>query len=1013
MMVTAMLALPTLIVMVAGLCVLGAVLGFIAFIQLRELTRRVDGLERGLSADRTRVPGPWASESGVRAVPPVAPPAPPPIPEPNGTRPEPVSAASAPPRPSEPVARTSESAPASAGSATGPERAPAPAVNEPPRAPVGAPPGSPSTATRVGTAFSPAARLDVERWLGVRGAAVLGGVVVAIAGFLFLQYSIERGLVTPQVRVFMAAFAGLVGFTAAIPLRTRGYVIVANSITGAGAVLLYAASWAAHVLYGMIGFGTAFAAMVAVTAACGFLAQRHGSLVIAVLGLVGGFATPIALSTGQDRPIALFGYVLLLDLAFLFVAQKNRWPSLGLVALAGTFIMQALWIGARMQPASLAIGLCVLGVFALFFSLFVARLGTAERRRWVVCQVSALLLPFAFAIYFAVDHDLGESLWPIAALAAVLAVAAGWMGRSAELAWLPFGSAAGAVALAFTWSVSHEFEFTDAQAWELVGCGLALVFIHAAFMELAAWKRVAAEVERGSRGAVLTSALGFQVIALFGASRHLALGPWPWIVATILLTLLALRSIARGTAGLAALVSCGLAGTTILVWASRHADKAIVPTPLAWCGSIVLSGGAMLLAAWLLRTRSRLWPSVGVAAFAVPTMCALLALESRTPSDPGFIVVTLLLLGVQVAFAASVARSSALSVVAILSTWIAMAAAWSGGGSAAHASSFGPVFGSILAAAIVFTVWPVARPAVWVDRSNAWRAAALAPLLWFFLVRALFVAHWPDAPILLLPVGFELLAGLAAIRLYAAREQEDRSKRVGRIWFSCTAILFAAMIVPLQVDREPFGLTLALFALGVALLARRIDARQIAWVAMGAAVVSAIALVGFRSTAAFEHSSVRLWNALAYTYLMPAGAVALAAVLIRSRRGGAPGTITGLCAVLFVFAWINLEIANAFTGQENFTLRFEHDPARAFTVSIAWALYALVLLVLGVSKQRGGLRWASLVLLLLTIGKVFLFDLGHLDGLYRAASVFGLGISLLLVSILYQRFVFRRPASTA
>jgi uncharacterized membrane protein len=72
-----------------------------------------------------------------------------------------------------------------------------------------------------------------------------------------------------------------------------------------------------------------------------------------------------------------------------------------------------------------------------------------------------------------------------------------------------------------------------------------------------------------------------------------------------------------------------------------------------------------------------------------------------------------------------------------------------------------------------------------------------------------------------------------------------------------------------------------------------------------------------------------------------------------------------------------------------------------------------VLLGLGVSKSRSALRWASLVLLLLTIGKVFLLDLGHLSGLYRAASVFGLGLSLLLVSILYQRFVFRRvPAVT-
>jgi uncharacterized membrane protein len=113
-----------------------------------------------------------------------------------------------------------------------------------------------------------------------------------------------------------------------------------------------------------------------------------------------------------------------------------------------------------------------------------------------------------------------------------------------------------------------------------------------------------------------------------------------------------------------------------------------------------------------------------------------------------------------------------------------------------------------------------------------------------------------------------------------------------------------------------------------------------------------------------------------------------------------------------VFTWINLEIANAFTEEDRFTLRYEHTQARGLMVSMAWLVYAIVLLLLGVSKKRGGLRWASLVLLLLTIGKVFLFDLGHLEGLLRAASVAGLGVSLLLVSVLYQRFVFRRPAAT-
>ena len=55
-----------------------------------------------------------------------------------------------------------------------------------------------------------------------------------------------------------------------------------------------------------------------------------------------------------------------------------------------------------------------------------------------------------------------------------------------------------------------------------------------------------------------------------------------------------------------------------------------------------------------------------------------------------------------------------------------------------------------------------------------------------------------------------------------------------------------------------------------------------------------------------------------------------------------------------------------------------------------------------------GLRWLSLSFLLVTIGKVFLYDLGALRDLYRVASLVGLALSLILVSLLYQRFVFRK-----
>jgi uncharacterized membrane protein len=111
---------------------------------------------------------------------------------------------------------------------------------------------------------------------------------------------------------------------------------------------------------------------------------------------------------------------------------------------------------------------------------------------------------------------------------------------------------------------------------------------------------------------------------------------------------------------------------------------------------------------------------------------------------------------------------------------------------------------------------------------------------------------------------------------------------------------------------------------------------------------------------------------------------------------------------VLVFAWLNFAILNAFGTSPSIEFGHPRMPARDLSISLAWALYAFALLILGVSRSASGLRWASLVLFLATLGKVFLFDLGHLTGLYRVASLLGLALTLLAVSLLYQRFVFRR-----
>jgi len=79
--------------------------------------------------------------------------------------------------------------------------------------------------------------------------------------------------------------------------------------------------------------------------------------------------------------------------------------------------------------------------------------------------------------------------------------------------------------------------------------------------------------------------------------------------------------------------------------------------------------------------------------------------------------------------------------------------------------------------------------------------------------------------------------------------------------------------------------------------------------------------------------------------------------------------------------------------------------AETWTYSVFGIGFAGVLLALGVIRQQAAARYASLAMLLIVTGKVFLFDLAGLDGLWRAASLLGLGGSLIAIALLYQRVI--------
>jgi uncharacterized membrane protein len=227
---------------------------------------------------------------------------------------------------------------------TEPSASETPAKASPPEPPPArfTPPPAPPDAEQPVYAPPAAARsgIEWERLIGVRGAALLGAIVLGLAALLFLQYSIEHGLIPPIVRVAIGFLVGASAIVGSEFLRRRGYISTANALAGGGVIVLYAATWAAKNLYGFIDTGLAFALMSLTTAVCGLLSWRHAAREIALLGLAGGFATPLLLSSGQNNPIGLFGYLLLLNIGLFALAREKKWPLLTLIGLCATTFYQ-------------------------------------------------------------------------------------------------------------------------------------------------------------------------------------------------------------------------------------------------------------------------------------------------------------------------------------------------------------------------------------------------------------------------------------------------------------------------------------------------------------------------------------------------------------------------------------------------------------------------------------------------------------------------------------------------
>lgn len=775
-----------------------------------------------------------------------------------------------------------------------------------------------------------------EERIGTRWVVWVGGLTLALGGVFLVKYSIEAGLLGPEVRVLLGGLFAL-GLLAVGEFARRkeslssiAPVPIANIpaiLTAAGTAVAFATVYAAYALYGFLAPPVAFVLLGAVALGTLAAALLHGPA-LAGLGVIGAFVTPVLVASDKPDYWALYIYIAIVTAAAFGLARIRLWRWLAVT----TIVFGALWMLFNIARAD-TLGphaFDIIVSFALAAVLVVAgfMFGPSAEQGRVEPVSSISLAVFLFgATALVLTNNHADPAMIVFALLVAATFAIAWR---AESATGTIGAAALFVFAVFAeWAIRANPELTVMPGGAMPGIGT--------------------RADEGSISMHLIAAAGFG--AAFGAAGFLAQGR----------SVSAIIPVIWAAAG----VFTPLALLVALYARIAHLDRSI---PFAIIAIAV--AGAFAAATELLTKRdTRPGQMIATALFATGTLAAL-ALAFTFALEKGWLTI-------------------ALALMSLGTAWISMK----------RPIPFLRALAAILAGIVLLRIGHEPR-IVGNDLGTTpifnWLLLGYGiPAASFWLGAHFLRRRGDDGPLRSLEAAailFTVLLAFTEIRHYINNGNiYSRSSDLIEIGLQvCVAL---AMAIGLERLRIRTGSVI-----------HNAGALLLTWFA-GLAILFGLFFIANPAIWKIEIAGTFI-NPLILGYALPAILALLLSYAVAGRRAAAYTNTIAAGSLVLALAWITLEIRRLYHGPYlNSSTTFD---AEQYTYSVAWLVFGVVLLGIGLLLPSQRARLASAVIIALTVLKVFLIDMSNLTGAYRAFSFIGLGLVLVAIGWLYQRILFKQ-----
>ena len=846
-----------------------------------------------------------------------------------------------------------------------------------------------------------------------------------------LIYAVQNNIISKQMITALAGLIGLILLTAGLLMKDEKTKTAAATLCASGITTFFIATYYSFSLYNMINLPIAFVLMAAISFISFYISAKRDMQFISFLGMVAAFITPLLLSTGHDNYIFFFTYIAFINGAAMAVSLKKGWNNLLITSLVFTLLCQFSWLMKDTCPSRI-------NIFQIVFTLYSIALTAVYI---ILKNKLPLFIKYVFSIFIIIGTAAVPQFMLIIGFNSPILI---------NLLLLLTVSHALALILYYTepkifkipaYIVSSIFLLSlliwSNTVFATQASGLLLIF---AILSASLVNSLIINIRTGEAFTTITNLIALFVIFLIVINKNFKfeslffvhngaiifnlaltaiafkfkdrLTPFSkssfggYIAASLLFSFLFAAQLNTNKEFIFILINLFAVNAGLLILRFKDTKAYNLPLKIACFGILIILH-------YICHTKNILFPLTYSLYLLFGTVNLFISLHYFREENKAFplILTGLLFLGVLpnnniyyiwagliftnliCLFLGKKHKFPAISLIAAIGTFILFFRPTS-----TNAIILSSVF------TLVFFIYPFICKKDFKENSiSQWIANALVSLYAYLAIRDNLPHATTELVKGLITLSFVPLFLFASYNLHK-ETKEDRYKIPFTI-MSVMLVFFITMAINLIFSKQWLTLAFAIEGATFIFLNSKVSVKWFYKFGLCLFALAFIRLTLFMGYCNDINNQPVILNWFLLVYPLCAATMFISAQYFLDKNQRKAKILLNTLGAILLFHLVNIEIANYF-GQHGKSLKFNFfgNFAATITYTIAWTLYGAISCIIAFYKKYKLLLNAGVIIMAISIIKLFMFDLWSLGILYRIIGLFAMAGILFGISLIFQKF---------